>query len=793
MNPEQAKSKDSRRSVTGLNASVSIRRDGYGIPHVEAETEHDAWVGTGYACGQDRMWQLEWYRLRGQGRWAEVVGEPGIEVDTFFRNIELAAASKAEVTGMSEETRAMFEAYAEGVNAFLNSGEALPEEYSLTGIEPEPWEPWHSVLLFKVRHAIMGKWQLKLVRTEMVQRIGAEKYRMIEGLRPEGQRILDPPGGTSAGQESPFMESIESLDRLTSRFAGWEADDGGSNSWAVHGSRVTTGKPVICNDSHRPLDVPNVYWQVHVSCPGFNAAGGAFPGFPGFPHFGHSEHASWAITHGMGDNQDLYLEKFNKEDPSLYQTEEGWKKADMKTGVINVRGGEPVEIELRRTRHGNIIQGKPAEGWGLALAYTAIDRPSRQWECLRLMLTAKTVRDLIESQREWVEPVNNFLCADTKGSIGYLTRGRVPVRSTRDGRQFVVPGWIGEHKWTGDVPFEEMPRIIDPPKGYILTANQRIRNGENPYIAYEFSQPGRAERINERLKGEGLMSPDEIASIQSDTVSVQARGWSALIAKLPESPQLDSAAVKAKNLLAGWDGDLLPDSPQALLFGLFRLALAEEVFKPILGEQTWQWMITGANTGAETLLSGWLYNLMDRTIKLGPEEPAPDGRSWNQLLPSLLSTAWCRAVDIAGTADPDTWSWGEHHRTCAEHTLAGAFPDHAEKLNPPSVPMGGDNDTIQVSGYRFDSGVAKAVDSPEGAASKNVFPVQGLSVYRQVVDLSDVQLARWVIPAGSSGKSGTPHFADQLPEWHAHRLVPMYFSSQQVKENAVSRLELYPG
>ena len=777
--------------VSALADGVTIRRDRYGIPYIDAKNEHDAWLGMGFACAQDRLWQLEWYRRRGQGRWAEVVGAAGIDDDVFFRRMGLVAASQADVSSMSADTRSMFDAYAAGVNGFLESNASLPAEYSLTGTEPEPWEPWHSVLLFKVRHAIMEKWQLKLARTELIRRIGPERYRLLEGLQPEGQNIIDPPGGktTGVGSINPPRQTVESLARSAEGFKDWGSDVGGSNSWVVHGSRVSTGRPVICNDSHRPLDVPNVYWQVQVSCPGFNAAGGAFPGFPAFPHFGHNERVVWCITHAMADNQDLYLEKFQKDDPTLYLSEEGWHKAEILQSTIHARDDNPTTVEIVRTRHGSVIAGDRASGSAVVMRYTETDEPSRQWECLRPMLFAKTVEDLFEAQREWVDPVNNLLSADTDGTIGYLTRGRVPVRTTRDGQQFVVPGWTGEHEWTGDVPFEKLPRIVNPPQGFIVTANQRIRNGEDPYITHEFSPPGRAERIAELLEGSGVSTPGQIASIQGDTLSVRARGWARVVEKLTGSMELLGETESAATLLGGWDGDLRPDSPEALLYSFFRLKLAQETVGPLVGEETWKWMAGGSNLGAESLLSGWLYNLGDRLVRSGLGQSSPDGRRWEEVLPGLLKSAWQETVALTGTDDPKDWRWDAYHRTCAEHTLVQTFAEHAEGLNPPSVAMGGDSDTIQVSSYTFAAGCAA---SRAPGTVGDAFPVHAISVYRQVVDLSDIAHGRWVIPAGASGRTESDHCSDQLELWHSHQLVPMHFTAEDVRANTVDELVLRP-
>jgi penicillin amidase len=670
---------------------------------------------------------------------------------------------------MSSETRAMFEAYAAGVNAFLRSGQPLPVEYAMTGIEPEPWEPWHSVLVFKVRHAIMGKRALKLARTELLRRAGPATYALLERLEPEGLTVIMPPAGVSAEVTRVALEEIaraaEDLGTLTS-------DEGGSNSWAVHGSRTTTGKPVLCNDSHRPLDVPNVYWQAHVSCPEFTAAGGAFPGFPAFPHFGFNGSVGWNITHGQADYQDLYIEAFDASDPSRYRTEDGWRDAEVHREEIAVRGSAPEPIEVTVTRHGPVVHGDPASGHAISLRYTATDRPNRQWETLRPMLRARSVAELHETQRGWEEPVNSLLSADVEGSIGFLFRGRVPVRASTQGRQFAVPGWTGEHEWTGDVRFEDLPQAINPPEGFFGTANQRVQDGDEPYLAHEFSTPGRAGRITEVLGAGDRLSPERIAALQGDTVSVRARGWARFLGRLPN---MDGAAERARAMLARWDGDLRPESPEALLYACFRQRVARALFEPVVGGEMWAWLTDAANTGGATLISSWVYHVGER---LDGSLGTPDGRPWGEVLPPVLAEAWEAAAKAAGDDDPSEWRWGDVHRTGAQHTLAGAFSERADDLNPPSAGMGGDPDTTQVSGVSW---------RPEAGLG-----VTSLSVYRQVIDFADPEHPSWVIPGGASGLPGTAHYADQLGTWRVHERLPMHMRSEDVEAHARHTLTLEP-
>jgi penicillin amidase len=550
--------------------------------------------------------------------------------------------------------------------------------------------------------------------------------------------------------------------------------EAGSNSWAVHGARTTTGMPVLCNDSHRALDVPSVYWQVHVTCPEFDAIGATFPGVPGFPHFGHNGKVGWNITHTSADYQDLYVERFDSDVPGRYRTPDGWADAEHHTEAIAVRGGFSEEIELWRTRHGPVVHGDPRTGVAIALRYTATDEPCRGFEAIRPMLDASTVAELHEAQREWVDPVNNLVSADTAGNIGYLTRGYLPVRSSEAHRLLPVPGWTGEHEWSGRVPFEQLPQEINPPAGFIATANQRVIPGEEPYISHSFAPPSRAERIVELLTAQERMSPQQVMAMQGDVTSIPARSWSALLAR---SGPFEGDAERARSMLAGWDGNLLPESARALLYAYVRRGVTRALFQPAVGEEAWRWLNGGEPAALGRMITQWLAGVI-AGLEEQYRDAAPDGRPWNELLPEPLAWAWRTTVEKYGP-DPVAWRWDADHRANAKHTLAASFPELVSRLNPPSVRVGGDSDTLQCAGYAW-----------SGRAD---FDITDLSVYRQCVDLADIAHATFVIPGGVSGLPITPHYADQLDLWRTHQRIPMLYAAEDVERAAVGRLELRGG
>ena len=449
-------------SLDGLDDAVTIYRDGLGIPHVKAATSHDAFFGQGFATSQDRLWQMEYDRRRAYGRWAEYVGPEGLEQDAMMRRFRLRSSALRDYEALDAGAKAMVDAFAEGVNAFIGSTRSLPVEYAIVGSSPERWEPWDCLAVFKVRHCMMGLFETKLWRARLVNALGAEHAASIVPGQ-QGRLLMAPPGVEDTARLAT-EDALEHLRAGAAAVAQMGMAEAGSNNWAVAGSRTASGKPLLAGDPHRPLDVPNVYYQNHISCPEFDAIGLSFPGAPGFPHFGHNAHVAWCVTHAQADYQDLYVERFEPGSGARYEYRGEWLDAEIEEEMIEVRGAEPVRLTVTSTRHGPVIAGDPSSGTALTLKYTGTDGPNPTFQCVLAMLGASSVDEINEAMREWVDPSNNFVTADVHGSIAYLNRGRLPVRPMANA-WLPVPGWDGLHEWEGFVPFEELVRARDPETG----------------------------------------------------------------------------------------------------------------------------------------------------------------------------------------------------------------------------------------------------------------------------------------------------------------------------------------
>ena len=793
----------SNLSLPGIKSQITIVRDQYGIPHVQAGTAYDAFFGQGFATAQDRLWHMDYDRARAYGRWAELVGEDGIEHDDMMRRFQIRASVERDWSALSGDARAMFEAYADGVNAFIESSSAPPIEYSLTGTAPARWDPVDSLAVFKVRHIMMGVFEGKTWRAKLVNTFGSERAASLlrgygqswrDGVKDlwgqecaasySSQLVIAPPGAES---DADIVDGIEQLETGLDAIEWLRDDDGGSNSWAVHGSRTASGKPLVAGDPHRGLDTPNVYYQNHVSCPDFDVIGLSFPGCPGFPHFGHNSRVAWCVTHAGADYQDLYVENFRDGERGLeYEFRGEWRQAAVSAESISVRNGADVPLDVVATGHGPVIARSEDGAKGLAFKYTATAAPNLGFECLRRMLYAQNADELDESMRDWVDPCNNFVFADVDGDIGYLNRGQVPIRSIANA-WLPVPGWTGEHEWEGMIPFEDLARIRNPKDGLIVTANNRIVGEDYPYhIALSFAPDYRARRILDRLRGLHKATVEDMAAIHSEIVSIPAQVYSEFLANLPTDgmSELEKTCIAH---LESWDGSMDKDLVAPTIYSMAREAIHNRYFIELfleLADDALGAEGRGAPGHIRQLASMLVADLQSglSVVELSDKDWDWD---WNFELSHGLKTAvFFLEMDFRLGKDVESWKWGRVHRTRPRHPLSAAFPKVAGMLDPPGFPMSGDGDTPQAGSY--------SVGRLSPAEMPRAFEITGTSVARYVWDTADWDNSRWIVPLGASGHAASPHYADQGPIWADVELIPALYSRDAIRHNTESVQTLSP-
>jgi penicillin amidase len=746
--------------VPGLAGPVEVLRDAHGIPHIRAGATPDAWFALGFVHAQDRLFQMELTRRRALGRAAEWLGAGAAEADILVRRLGMEAACRRDHAALGEAARAMLDSYAAGVNAFIASGAPLPVEYGLLEARPEPWEGWHSIAVMRRLGLLMGSVWFKLWRAAALPVVGAGnvgKLRYDDG----GRDLLCIPPGVEAARFEADLAALAPAIRALLESLGVQGDEtgGGSNNWAVGPSRSGTGRPVLAGDPHRVFEMPNMYAQHHVACDAFDMIGLTVPGVPGFPHFAQNGRVAYCVTHAFMDIHDLFLERFDADASRVLQAGE-WVPVRRREESVAVRGGAARRFEVLETPNGPVIAGDARGGTALSLRSVQFAETDLSFDCLPRMTGAESVEGLFEATRGWGLIDHNLVAADTAGHIGHLVRARVP-RRRRESGWLPMPGWTGEHAWQGWISHDDMPRAIDPAEGVIVTANNRVVADDHPdYLCTDCHPPYRAARILERLREMPDFRPEDAAGLHGDTLSPNA---ALLKARLAAMPPAEGAAEALRQRLLAWDGRMeagatAPTEYVALRRALTRI-LAER--SGLSGARAHPWLAVAPGVAPMNQLWWTLPNLLRRD-----DASLLDGWSWEEAIGAALR-------EVAGAPAVE---WGEAHRPRFVHPLSGLFPEAAPLLNPPALPIGGDNDTVLANGLLAAVGPAAGY----GALARYVF------------DVGNWDNSRWAVFHGVSGQPGSPHYTDQHAEWAAARMVPMLYGWDAVRAAARSSQQLVP-
>jgi penicillin amidase len=746
-------------NVPGLSGTVDLRRDAWGIPHIRAATSGDAFAGLGFAHAQDRLWQMEALLRRGTGRYAEWVGKSALAGDILARQLDTAGASRRDFALLNAETRAMLEAYARGVNAFI-ALRRWPVEYEILGAQPAAWEPWHSIAAMRQIGFLMGSVWWKLWRAAALPIIGADELSKLRFDDGGDDMLCIPPGAEGARYLAALADLKPGVEALLVACQGRQGAElaGGSNNWALGPQRTATGRPLLAGDPHRLLEMPSMYAQAHLACDEFDAIGLTVPGAPGFPNFGHNGKVAWCVTHAFVDIHDLYIERF---DAAVQNTrfKGGWMPVTRRAEVIAVRGEDSVAIEVIETHHGPVISGDPAAGTGLVLRSAQFAVPDTSFDCTLPVLRASTVEELYEAGREWGLMDHNLVAADTNGRIGNRVRAKLPARPRSNG-WLPVPGWTGAHEWNGFVPFEDMPCTIDPKEQAIVTANNRVMENGKHYLSTDCMPPHRTRRIWQRLAALSKATVEDMAAIHRDTISVVALEFRDRIRKLVVA----GAAAELRDRIVNWDGDMAADSTAAVAYVALRTALTRLVADQSGLRAVADSPYTKVPPGifGETQI-WWTVPQLLRANDTGLLK----GASWDDLLAQALTQA---------AADCPSGPWAELHQPVLRHLLSAAFPEHAALLDKPCAQVAGDNDTVFMSGYIARLGT-RAISA---------------SLSRYVFDVGAWNNCRWIVFHGASGNPGSPYYGNQNATWAKGEMVPMLYDWNQIAADAASHQQLLP-
>lgn len=795
--------------VAGLHDRVEVLRDELGVPHIYATDTHDLFFAQGFTHAQDRFWQMDFWRHIGAGRLSEMFGESQVETDMFLRSLGFERLAGEEWASMGSQSKDILQAYSDGVNAYLDThrGAEISLEYAIlplqnSGYEIAPWRPVDTLMWPRVMAwDLGGNLEAEIARAVLGQHLTPERVEQLFPPMPDDRPVIV----ESGQQASPDAVRVAVPDRaipalvsaqrgvdLLAETTGGGFEGIGSNNWVVGGSFTESGLPLLANDTHLGIQMPSIWYanglhcvEVSPGCP-FGVVGFSFPGTPAVV-IGHNEHVAWGVTNQAADTQDLFIERLNPDDGSLYELDGEWVEFEVITETIEVAGGEDVTFEVRVSRHGPVISGTFLEEEALAGSSTVVAPDDHvvalAWKALEpsTIIDAFVGINIATNHEEfsaavalWDIAPQNLVYADVEGNIAYHATGELPVRASGDGR-YPVPGWDREHDWTGSVARSEMPAMLNPPQGFIQTANQAImRPGAAPFIGSDSAHGYRAERIAEMiLDGE----PHGVASMQ--TMQIDSRDGSAEFVVpllLAVDPRGNTAVQSLQERLRGWSTGDDPlqasgkSSGAAVYMATWRHLLAN-TFHDELPEDYWP----GGGSRWFEVMRGLVEN---------PEDPFWDDlgtagtETMEQILFDSMLDAHRELTELLGP-DTDDWAWGAIHIAHFENqTLGQSGIGPIEWLFNRTAPaeVGGSESLVNAVGW--DTSVSYVVDW---------VPSQ-----RMVVDLSDLDSSSFVHTTGQSGHAFHPNYGSMIEMWVEGAHGPMPFTRMAVESVSADVLTLLP-
>lgn len=749
------------KTIAGLSQKVTVKRDGRSIPYISAENEKDLYFAQGYITASDRLWQMDLLRRVARGETAEIFGKAALEEDKRWRRYGFAGISEESLQYLSPQLREALDSYSAGVNAFIATldDSSLPVEFQILRYRPREWRPADTLVIGKIlADALSSTWRLDLIKAA-IGSLPKEKFNDLVSVRSEYDVVLLGKDGPlakkrSAGKVSraPVSEGLleqadfeAQLREASLAKVGLFAEDlAASNNWVISGKRTADGKPLLANDPHLQPAAPGIWYMAFLESPGMRVSGVTFPGVPGIV-LGHNDHIAWGATNVGPDVQDLYLETVDEK--GKFKSPTGWDHPRIRKEQIMVRTNilkpdtEPVSFDVEESRNGVVVVEE--NGKKYSLKWTARDPHNNDFGAFFLLNRAKDWNDFNSALQTYRGASQNFVYADDKGHIGWHIAGAIPLRSTGDG-SLPYDGATDDGKWIGNIPYEELPWLFDPPAGFIITANQRTvgTDYKYPQLVRDIAPPWRARRLYELISKEPKATMDTVNAAQHDVFNIPLSNLAKEILKA------GSASQETVDLLKFWDGKMVPDSRAALLVNEIRNCIATKI----------------ADANKPAPLNVIRERILDRAVRERssiwlPKEFAD--------YPSLIKA--CDA-EAAGSLtkrfgdDRTKWVWGKISASRFGHPLAAA-PLIGQQFVIPAVGLEGSGQTPNVGSF--------------------------VSM-RFIASPPNWDITRHVIPLGESGDPRSEYFKDQFDAWKGGSPLSFPFSEGAISKAARVTITLTP-
>ena len=755
--------------LKGIKEEVTVIRDEFAVPHIYAKNEEDLYTAVGYVMAQDRLWQMDLVRRATLGRLSEIFGKEFIETDLLLRALHYPDKSKEILANADSVHLKALQAFCNGINEYIEkAGTRLPIEFSILGYKPEPFEPISSANLIGYMSWDQATGWEQMVLDQIRLKVGDSLYRELIPDTTLGKTRVYPLYTKDSLQfqiQSSLLKANDLLEDLGLHVFH------ASNNWAVNGKRSSTGKPILCNDTHMSLTIPGIWYQMHQVIPGkLDVSGVAIPGEP-FIIMGHNQRIAWGLTTVDVDNIDFYEEKIKDDDSLQYLYNDEWKKMEVRREVIYIKGGAKVERENRFTHRGPVIsnfKGIPKkiitmhwsgyETGNLFRSFYLLDRAGDWKEFTDALSTYKTL-------------CSNIAYADVEGNIGMYCAAGIPIRN-RDNERIILPGWTDKYDWKGFVPFENLPHSYNPGNGYVSSANNKTAGNDYPYFIGAWPDlSSRIDRIREMIEQKPVLSPEDMKVMQNDQHSVLARNMNIKIIELLSAVNdLNKDEKTGFDILKKWKGGLMSkDLAAAAVFETFYFKLSNNLLKDEIDT------VLYSSYFNESMLRFAIVNIWNNPAS-GWWDDITTGKkeSMTDIVRKTLSNSVEFLTANFGT-DTVKWKLGNFHALSLEHPLGTInILNKIFHLNRGPLEVGGSTYTISRYSYPFNE----------------PFKCNFGSSQRHIYNVADWDASRTVIPTGNSGEPASKFYCDQTQMYVNGQYHGEYFSDDSVKKHEKFKLIL---
>ncbi|MFC1619329.1 penicillin acylase family protein [Candidatus Neomarinimicrobiota bacterium] len=768
-------------NLPGLESSVMVIFDDYAVPHIYAGNERDLFFTAGYIMASERLFQIDMVNRAVQGRLAEM-NSGLVNADKFLRTWGFHHMGKQIAANLEPESMGIIQWACDGINAYIDGHrDNLPLEFKLIGHQPLNWDPSITCGFARLQGQDLNvAWVEELAINHLLETFDGDMANdLFPGVVPID--ILSEPSMSDA--IIPLLEATKDVQRDLRAVLGNMTGFTASNNWVVSGSR-TGSFPLLANDMHLGYSQPPVWYEMHLVGGRFNVRGVAFPGIPAIMS-GNNEHIAWGTTNVSADDTDFYMEEINPDDSTTYLYKRDWIPFTLREEIIQVRDAEPVTFTVRETVHGVIINDintmARQTDRPIAMGWTGYDISDEVTAFLKLNL-ATNWDEFTEAASYYGVPGQNMIYADREGNIGWRPFLKVPIRKA-GGSLRVLPGASGEYDWQGYVAFKQMPYRFNPPQGHIATANHQIITADFPYYVSHYWLPQyRFRRISELLAARDSHSIETFMSTQTDVLSVQARDILPILLGAFEGPaseeELESLVQDALLVLRDWDYFMDAESTAPTLFITWIKQLKKAIYKDEMDR-------AGDNLYEHFLSTSFDTKSLARvlTLESSPwfdDVNTPEQENRDSIIRQALIMAVEDLTERLGKKSTK-WTWDRLHTLTHPHSIVGddalgKFLNWWLGLNVGPFPMSGSSNTVNAIGH----------SSTEPYITKN-----GPSE-RSIIDLSNLDNSRMVLPTGQSGHPFDRHYQDQAKLFNSGQYRPVHFSREAVEQNAYSTLILQP-